>query len=164
MFKKKEGIPRVELVRYIKQHSWQRPELEEFLESRKENDVVPWFDAFMLSHGVICFDKCVYSKRMRNDFFIYFLLYVDDMLNATKSKDKLDSFKTCFNIFKWKNSKSINTPLGAHFLVPMKRNMSKIPYFSVVGSLMYAIFHIRLDYVHVISVIRKFMSNFEKAQ
>ena len=50
------------------------------------------FDSFMLSHSFkrSDYDSCVYLKIV-NDLAIYLLLYVDDMLIATK--DKLEIVK-----------------------------------------------------------------------
>jgi len=40
-----------------------------------------------------------------------------------------------------------------------KKEMSRVPYTSVVGSLMYALICIRLDIVHVVGVVSRFLSN-----
>ena len=39
------------------------------------------------------FDHCVYYKRIRNDLFIYLLIYVDDMLIACKDKGEIKKLK-----------------------------------------------------------------------
>lgn len=48
--------------------------------------VVQKFDSFMpnLNYQRSKFDSCVYTKQLTNNFFIYLLLYVNDMLIATK--------------------------------------------------------------------------------
>ena len=53
------------------------------------------FDHFMLENG---FDKsikdaCAYFKKLRNDCWVYLLLYVDDMLIASKDKNKINNLK-----------------------------------------------------------------------
>jgi len=39
------------------------------------------------------FDNCVYFHKLLDDSFIYLLLYVDDMLIASKSKVEIDKLK-----------------------------------------------------------------------
>ncbi|KAH9669399.1 Integrase catalytic domain-containing protein [Citrus sinensis] len=43
------------------------------------------------------FDHCVYFRKLQEGSFIYLLLYVDDMLIASKSKDKIEKLKTQLN-------------------------------------------------------------------
>ena len=52
------------------------------------------FDTFMLSQGFkrSDYDSCVYLK-LANGSTIYLLLYVDDMLIATKSKTEMEKLK-----------------------------------------------------------------------
>ena len=40
-----------------------------------------------------------------------------------------------------------------------KEEMEKVPYASVVGSLMYAMVCTRLDIIHVVGVVNRFLSN-----
>nr|GFD10425.1 putative retrovirus-related Pol polyprotein from transposon TNT 1-94 [Tanacetum cinerariifolium] len=58
--------------------------------------------------------------------------------------------------------------LGDHFKLSKKqapkaeasrRRMDKVPYASVVGSVMYAMVYIRPDIAHVARVVSRFMSN-----
>ena len=53
----------------------------------------------MISHdfkrGI--FDSCVYFKQWNDESFLYLLLYVDDMLIAAKSKEKIRTVKAQFN-------------------------------------------------------------------
>uniref|UniRef100_A0A803M5H2 Reverse transcriptase Ty1/copia-type domain-containing protein n=1 Tax=Chenopodium quinoa TaxID=63459 RepID=A0A803M5H2_CHEQI len=58
--------------------------------------VVQGFDSFMLKQGfsISNYDCCVYIHKLRGDDYIYLLLYVDDMLIASKSKVKIDRLKT----------------------------------------------------------------------
>ena len=62
----------------------------------------------------------------------------------------------------------MSSPLGSHLKLSSKQNpssekekeeMRKVPYASVVGSLMYAIVCTRLDIAHVIGVVSRFLSN-----
>ena len=66
------------------------------------------------------------------------------------------------------NEKPISTPLASHFkqskeMCPEKQEeidyMSKIPYSSVVGSLMYAMVCARPYIAHVVVVVRRYMNN-----
>ena len=70
--------------------------------------------------------------------------------------------------FNMKNAKPVSTPLAAHF--KMKKNscpstreeregMSKVPYSSAVGSLMYAMVCTRPDIAHAVGVVSRFLSN-----
>ena len=43
------------------------------------------------------FDHCGYSRKLQEGSFIYLLLYVDDMLIVSKSKDEIEKLKTQLN-------------------------------------------------------------------
>ena len=53
------------------------------------------FDSFMTSHNFrrSSYDSCVYFKKSDNGSFVYLLLYVDDMLIATKDKGEIRKVK-----------------------------------------------------------------------
>ncbi|CAN1822894.1 Retrovirus-related Pol polyprotein from transposon TNT 1-94, partial [Linum perenne] len=53
------------------------------------------FDLFMTQHGFTRspYDHCVYFRQLGDGSFIYLLLYVDDMLIASKSKVEIDKLK-----------------------------------------------------------------------
>jgi hypothetical protein len=53
------------------------------------------FDKFMTEYGYTRsqFDNCVYFRKFLDGSFIYLLLYVDDMLIASKSKVEIDRLK-----------------------------------------------------------------------
>jgi len=70
-----------------------------------------------------------------------------------------------------KDAKPVGTPLASHFkmstkLCPSddkeKEEMSKIPYASVVGSLMYAMVCTRLDITYSMGVVSRFLTNLGK--
>ena len=70
--------------------------------------------------------------------------------------------------FNMDQSKPVSTPLAAHFKLSSKEcpktekeveQMSRIPYSSAVGSLMYAMVCTRPDLSHAVSVVSRFMSN-----
>ena len=43
------------------------------------------------------FDSCVYFKQRNDESFLYLLLYVDDMLIATKSNEEIRTIKAQLN-------------------------------------------------------------------
>jgi hypothetical protein len=70
--------------------------------------------------------------------------------------------------FNMHNAKLVSTPLAPHFKLSAKQcsesdddleYMSKIPYSSVVGSLMYAMVYSHPDLSHAMSVISRYMAN-----
>ena len=69
------------------------------------------------------------------------------------------------------DAKPISTPLASHFRLSKDQSpqtekerefMAKIPYASVIGSLMYVMVCTRIDIGHGVGVVRKFMSNLGK--
>ena len=67
-----------------------------------------------------------------------------------------------------KNVKPMSIPLASHMklskkMCPIirekKENMAKVPYSSIVGSLMYAMVFTRLDIAHAVSVVSRFLEN-----
>ena len=40
------------------------------------------------------FDHCVYFRKLRDESFIYLLLYMDDILIASESQDEIEKLKT----------------------------------------------------------------------
>ena len=70
--------------------------------------------------------------------------------------------------FRMQNEKPVSTPLASHFklskdMCPETQEeidyMSKIPYSSTVGSLMYAMVCTRPDIAHVVGVVSRYMKN-----
>ena len=53
------------------------------------------FDKFITEYGYTRsqFDNCVYFRKLLDGSFIYLLLYMDDMLIASKSKVEIDRLK-----------------------------------------------------------------------
>ena len=73
--------------------------------------------------------------------------------------------------FNMNETKPISTPLGSHFKLSKEQSskteeerdhMSKVPYASVIGSLMYAIVYTRPDITHVVGVVSRFISRPQK--
>ena len=70
--------------------------------------------------------------------------------------------------FSMENAKPVSRPLANHFRLSTSQcpktveeieDMSKVPYASAVGCLMYAIVCIRPDLAYVVSVVSKYMAN-----
>jgi hypothetical protein len=70
--------------------------------------------------------------------------------------------------FRMKNEKPVSTPLASHFkltkeMCPKTQEeieyISKVPYSSTVGSLMYAMVFTRPDIAHAVGVVRRYMNN-----
>ena len=73
------------------------------------------FDRFMLDQKYTRsqFDHCVYFKKLIDGSFIYFLLYIDGMLLACKSKVEINRLKLQMNReFKMKDLEEAKKILG----------------------------------------------------
>ena len=79
--------------------------------------------------------------------------------------------KKVLNRFNMDKVKPVNTPLGSHFRLCKDQSpktdkeiehMSKIPYASTIGSLMYTMVCTRLDIAHAVGVVSRYMSNLGK--
>ena len=168
------------------------------------------FDKFMIGQKYTRskYDHCVYLRKLQDGSFIYLLLYVDDMLIASRSHTEIEKLKTQLNReFEMKDlgeakkilgmeisrdrklgrlclsqkeylrkvlkrfgmnekSKPVSTPLAPHFklsaLMSPKNDaereyMSKVPYASAVGSLMYAMVCTRPDISQAVGVVSRYM-------
>ncbi|RVW56848.1 Retrovirus-related Pol polyprotein from transposon TNT 1-94 [Vitis vinifera] len=141
------------------------------------------FDKYMLDIGFnrSSHDGCVYFKLTENSM-VYLLLYVDDMLVACKEKRHLEQVKEMLKAeFEMKDLGSakrilgnrrktgakVSTPLGQHFRLSItqapetheeKRFMERIPYASMVGSVMYTMVCSQPDLAYAVSMISRYMS------
>jgi hypothetical protein len=66
------------------------------------------------------------------------------------------------------NEKPVSTPLSNHFKLTKEmcpntheeiEYMSRVPYSSTIGSLMYAMVCTRLDIAHAVGVVSRYMNN-----
>jgi len=57
------------------------------------------FNSFMIGHNYSRsnYDSCVYHKKLLDGTYVYLLLYVDDMLIASKSISEINKLKTLLN-------------------------------------------------------------------
>lgn len=167
------------------------------------------FDEFVLKIGFkrSAYDSCVYVRRSKA--LVYLLLYVDDMLIASKDSGEINKVKLLLSkefdmkdlgparkilgieIVRDKNKrvlklsqggyinkvlkkygfievKTVSTPMGQHFKLSHDQAprsdeeneiMSKIPYTSVVGSIMYIMVCTRPDLSHAVSIVSRYMSD-----
>ena len=68
------------------------------------------------------YDYCVYFKLLKDDHYIYLLLYVDDMLIACKWREEIEKLKVMLNLeFDMKDLGTAEKILG----VEIKRNRTK---------------------------------------
>jgi hypothetical protein len=155
------------------------------------------------------YDSCIYIKKCEDGSFVYLLLYVDDMLIASKNKIYIQQVKDQLNTefemkdlgkarkilgmeisrdrkagtltlsqrsyiekvlkrFNMDGAKAVNTPIAAHFKLSAKQcpvsdneksYMSRVPYSSAVGSLMYAMICTRPDLAYAVSMVSRYMAN-----
>ena len=82
------------------------------------------FDRFMirLKYTISKFDNCVYFRQLRDGSFIYLLLYMDDMLIASKSQNEIKKLKTQLNQeFEMKGFSETKKILGIEITKDRKR-------------------------------------------
>ncbi|KAH9768487.1 Integrase catalytic domain-containing protein [Citrus sinensis] len=129
-------------------------------------------------------DHCAYYKRFEDNDFIILLLYVDDMLVAANKilgmqihRDRNNRkiwlpqknyLKKILRRFNMQDCKSISTPLPVNFKLSSsmcpsneaeRKEMSRVPYASVVGSLMFAMICTRPDIAQAVGAVSRYMAN-----
>ena len=79
----------------------------------------------------------------------------------------MEYVKKVLNKFNMNKAKLVSTPLSSHFKLSKEQSpkteeerdhMSKVPYASNIGSLMYAMVCTRLNIAHAVGVVSRFMS------
>ncbi|GMI78960.1 cysteine-rich RLK (RECEPTOR-like protein kinase) 8 [Hibiscus trionum] len=119
------------------------------------------------------YDHCVYLRKLQDGSFIYLLLYVDDMLIASKSQQEIDKLKAQLNQeFEMKDLGEAKKILGMEISRDRRRGnsqlspktdeereyMAKVPYANAVGSLMYAMVCTRPDISQAVGVVSRYMT------
>ena len=98
---------------------------------------------------------------------IFSMTIIRDKANGTLKLSQAEYVKKIFNRFNMNEAKLVSTPLGSYFSLSKEQSpktkeerdhMSKVPYASVIGSLMYAMVCTRPDIAHVVGVVSRFMS------
>ncbi|KZV56002.1 hypothetical protein F511_12701 [Dorcoceras hygrometricum] len=93
---------------------------------------------------------------------------IRDRVNGILKLSQGEYVKKVVSRFNMTEAKPVSTPLASHFklteaLLPSTKQeqdyMNKVPYASVVGSLMYAMVCTRPDIAHAVGVVSRFMSN-----
>ena len=94
-----------------------------------------------------------------------------DMKNHKLTLSHNEYIKKVLKIFNMQNAKLVSTPFSNHFklskeMFPKTQEemdyMSKVPYASAVGSLMYVMVCTRLDITHTMGVVSRYMNNRRK--
>nr|GEV07766.1 hypothetical protein [Tanacetum cinerariifolium] len=124
-----------------------------------------------LEYNRIHADTCAYFKRFGNDDLIILLLYVDDMLVPGPNKDHINKLKAQLAIeFEMKDLRPTNKIPGLQIhrdrlsskMSPSSKKermeMSRVPYASVVRSLMFAMICTRPDIAHAVGVVSWYMA------
>ncbi|RVW31691.1 Retrovirus-related Pol polyprotein from transposon TNT 1-94 [Vitis vinifera] len=92
---------------------------------------------------------------------------IRDKANGTLKLSQSEYVKKVLSRFNMNEAKPVSTPLGSHFKLSKKQSpkteeerdhMSKVPYASAIGSLMYAMVCTRPDIAHAVGVVSRFMS------
>ena len=91
-----------------------------------------------------------------------------DRKNITLMLSQVDYVEKVLQYFSMENSKVVSTPLPSNLKLTKEMcpktqeeedKMSKVPYASAVGSLMYAMVCTRPDIAHVVGVVSRYMSH-----
>ncbi|RVW84432.1 Retrovirus-related Pol polyprotein from transposon TNT 1-94 [Vitis vinifera] len=92
---------------------------------------------------------------------------IRDKANGTLKLSQSKYVKKVLNRFNMNEAKPVSTPLGSHFKLSKEQSpkteeerdhMSKVPYASAIGSLMYAMVCTRSDITHAVGVVSRFMN------
>jgi hypothetical protein len=114
-----------------------------------------------LSHEFDMKDLCAAKKILGMEI-------IRDRKSGLLSLSQKNYIEKVLHRFNMHNAKPVNTPLAPHFKLSTKHcdesyddleYMSKIPYPSIVGSLMYAMVCSRPDLSHAMSVVSRYMAN-----
>jgi ATP-binding cassette subfamily B (MDR/TAP) protein 1 len=117
------------------------------------------------------------KRQMSEEFEMKDLGEAKQILGMSISRDRSDGnlklsqekyIGKILNKFSLQDAKVRSTPLGSHFKLTREQSpktdkdmeeMTKVPYASAVGSLMYAMVCTRPDIAHAVGVVSRFMSN-----
>ena len=92
---------------------------------------------------------------------------IRDKANGILKLSQSEYVKKVLNRFNMNEAKLMSTPLDSHFKLSKEQSpkieeemdhMSKVPYTSAIGSLMYVMVCTRPDIAHTVGVVSRFMS------
>ena len=92
---------------------------------------------------------------------------IRDKVNGTLKLSQLEYVKKILSRFNMNEAKPVSTLLGSHFKLSKEQSlkteeemdyMSKVPYASAIGNLMYVIVCTRQAIAHAVGVVSRFMS------
>jgi hypothetical protein len=122
----------------------------------------------------------VLKNKLANSFVMKYLGVAKKILGMRITIDKKNRKSTLsqgeytekvLERFRMQNAKSVNTPLSSHLKLTKEmcpkthediEYMSRVPYSSAVGSLMYAMVCTRPDIAHAMGVVSRYMNNLGK--
>jgi hypothetical protein len=122
-------------------------------------------------------DINVLNKKLTNSFSMKYLGDAKKILGMRITRDRKNRKLTLaqgeytekvLERFRMQNAKLVSTPLSSHFKLTKEmcpktqeeiKYMSKVPYSSAVGSLMYAMVFTRPDIAHAVGVVSRYMNN-----
>nr|CAN80991.1 hypothetical protein VITISV_021529 [Vitis vinifera] len=102
---------------------------------------------------------------------LYMIQPEGDKANGTLKLSQSEYVKKVLSRLNMNEAKLVSTPLGSHFKLSKEQSpktkeerdhMSKVPYASAIGSLMYAMVCTRPDIAHAMGVVSRFMSRPKK--
>ena len=117
------------------------------------------------------------KKELNKSFEMKELGSGSRILNIKISRDRMNGklwlsqknyIEKVLDKFNMGKVKPVSSPLRSHLKLSSKQNllsekekeeMRKVPYASVMGSLMYVMVRTRLDIAHVVGVVNRFLSN-----
>ncbi|KAL4367117.1 hypothetical protein GQ457_05G026950 [Hibiscus cannabinus] len=102
----------------------------------------------------------VFVKRFSGDNFVILFLYVDDMLIVGRDASIIDKLK--LELIKSFTMKDLGPSKQILGIKKEKEEMQEVAYFSVVGSLMYAMVYTRSDLAYVVGTVSRFLSNLDR--
>ena len=97
---------------------------------------------------------------------------IRDKANGTLKLSQSKYVKKVLNRFNMNEAKPVSTPLGRHFKLSKEQSLktekemdhlSKVPYASAIGSLMYVMVCTRPDIAHAVRVVSRFMSRMKNS-
>jgi hypothetical protein len=131
----------------------------------------------MLVTGSNMKDISVLKKKLANSFAMKDLGAPKKILSMRITRDRKNHklalslgeyIENVLERFRMQNAKPVSTPLASHFkltkeICPKTQEeieyMSRVPYSSTIGSLMYVMVCTRPDIAHVVGVVRRYMNN-----